>query len=312
MGIDTIQINFSEGSLLIMNIVIGFIMFGVALDLKLADFKQAIKSPKSFLIGMGCQFLILPAFTFLMVLIIQPHPSIALGLFLVAACPGGNLSNFLTHLAKGNTALSISMSAVSTVAAIIMTPLNTIFWASRYEPTREILKEFSISAGDMLSTIFLMLGLPLVIGMLIRYKFPVFAQKVSGFMMKLSIVIFIAFVGVMLANNFDVFLKYVGVVAIIVMIQNALALLSGYGTATLLKVPLRDRRAISIETGIQNSGLGLVLIFNFFGGLGGMALVAAFWGIWHIVSGLTVALFWSRKTPAVAEAETVPIHEASI
>ena len=310
MGIDTIQINFSEGSLLIMNIVIGFIMFGVALDLKLADFKQAIKSPKSFLIGMGCQFLVLPAFTFLMVLIIQPHPSIALGLFLVAACPGGNLSNFLTHLAKGNTALSISMSAVSTVAAIIMTPLNTIFWASRYEPTREILKEFSISAGDMLSTIFLMLGLPLVIGMVIRAKFPVFAQKVSGFMMKLSIVVFIAFVGVMLANNFEVFLKYVGVVAIIVMIQNALALLSGYGAATLLKVPIRDRRAISIETGIQNSGLGLVLIFNFFGGLGGMALVAAFWGIWHIVSGLTVALFWSRKAPV--EEESVPIQEASI
>ena len=310
MGIDTIQINFSESSLLIMNIVIGFIMFGVALDLQLADFKQAIKRPKSFLIGMGCQFFILPAFTFLMVIIIQPHPSIALGLFLVAACPGGNLSNFLTHLAKGNTALSISMSAVATVVAIIMTPLNTIFWASRYEPTREILKEFSINAVDMLSTIFLMLGLPLVIGMVIRAKFPTFAQKVTGFMMKLSIVVFIAFVGIMLANNFNVFLKYVGVVAIIVMVQNALALLSGYGAATLLKVPIRDRRAISIETGIQNSGLGLVLIFNFFGGLGGMALVAAFWGIWHIISGLSVALFWSRKTPTEEE-ESVPIQEAS-
>ena len=310
MGIDTIQINFSESSLLIMNIVIGFIMFGVALDLQLADFKQAIKRPKSFLIGMGCQFFILPAFTFLMVIIIQPHPSIALGLFLVAACPGGNLSNFLTHLAKGNTALSISMSAVATVVAIIMTPLNTIFWASRYEPTREILKEFSINAVDMLSTIFLMLGLPLVIGMVIRAKFPTFAQKVTGFMMKLSIVVFIAFVGIMLANNFNVFLKYVGVVAIIVMVQNALALLSGYGAATLLKVPIRDRRAISIETGIQNSGLGLVLIFNFFGGLSGMALVAAFWGIWHIISGLSVALFWSRKTPTEEE-ESVPIQEAS-
>lgn len=300
MGIDTIQINFSESSLLIMNIVIGFIMFGVALDLRLADFKQSLKSPKSFLIGMGCQFLLLPAFTFFMVIIIQPHPSIALGLFLVAACPGGNLSNFLTHLAKGNTALSISMSAISTVVAIIMTPLNTIFWASRYEPTRDILKEFSISATDMLSTIFLMLGLPLVLGMLIRAKYPAFALKVNGFMMKLSIVVFVVFVGVMLANNFGVFLKYVGVVAVIVIIQNALALGTGYGAATLLKVPLRDRRAISIETGIQNSGLGLVLIFNFFGGLGGMALVAAFWGIWHIISGLSLALIWSRKTPGEA------------
>ena len=128
MGLDTIQVNFSESSLMIMNIVIGFIMFGVALDLRLADFKQSLKNPKSFLIGMGCQFLLLPAITYLMVILINPRPSIALGLFLVAACPGGNLSNFLTHFAKGNTALSISMSAVSTVAAIIMTPLNTIFY----------------------------------------------------------------------------------------------------------------------------------------------------------------------------------------
>lgn len=297
MGIDTIQINFSENALLVMNIVIGFIMFGVALDLSLKDFKLSLKNPKSFLIGMASQFLVLPAFTYLMVILIKPHPSIALGLFLVAACPGGNLSNFLTHLAKGNTPLSISMSAVSTVAAIIMTPVNTIFWASRYEPTREILREFSISAVDMLTTIFLMLGLPLILGMAIRAKFPDFARKVNGFMMKLSIVIFIAFVGVMLANNFEAFMQYVGSVALIVIIQNALALSSGYGAATLFKAPIRDRRAISIETGIQNSGLGLVLIFNFFGGLGGMALVAAFWGIWHIISGLTIAIIWSRKNP---------------
>ena len=307
MSIDTIQVNFSESALMIMNIVIGFIMFGVALDLKLSDFKHSLKSPKSALIGLTCQFLLLPAFTYLMVIIIQPRPSIALGLFLVAACPGGNLSNFLTHLAKGNTPLSISMSAISTVFAIIMTPLNTMVWASLYGPTREIMRDFSISALDMLSTIFLMLGLPIILGMLIRAYFPAFALKVNGFMMKLSIVIFVAFVGVMLANNFDVFVEYVGAVIIIVIIQNALAITIGYFAARTFKVSERDRRAIAIEVGIQNSGLGLVLIFNFFGGLGGMAIVAAFWGIWHIISGLTLAIIWSRKNPV----ETVPIQEAS-
>ena len=307
MGIDTIQVNFSENALLIMNIVIGFIMFGVALDLKLSDFKHSLKSPKSALIGLTCQFLLLPAFTYLMVIIIQPHPSIALGLFLVAACPGGNLSNFLTHLAKGNTPLSISMSAISTVFAIIMTPLNTLFWASLYSPTREIMREFSINAFDMLSTIFLMLGLPLILGMVIRAKFPVFSQKVSGFMMKLSIVIFVAFVAVMLANNFDVFIEFVGAVIVIVIIQNVFALTIGYFAARTFKVSERDRRAIAIEVGIQNSGLGLVLIFNFFGGLGGMALVAAFWGIWHIISGLTLATIWSRKKPI----EAVALQEVS-
>lgn len=297
MGIDQIQINFSEGALTVMNIVIAFIMFGVALDLRLGDFKRSLKTPKPVLIGLICQFLVLPAVTFVLVLIVQPHPSIALGLFLVAACPGGNLSNFLTHLAKGNTPLSISMSAISTVIAIFMTPLNTLFWASMYGPTKDIITSFSISASDMFTTIFFMLGLPLVLGMFIRYKYPTFAARVNQVMMKLSIVVFIGFVIVMLANNFAIFTEYVGSIIGVVALQNCLALLLGYTLARIARVSVRDRRAISIETGIQNSGLGLVLIFNFFGGLGGMAIVAAFWGIWHIISGLTLATIWSKNPP---------------
>lgn len=293
--IDHIQINFSESSLMIMNIVIGFIMFGVALDLKLADFKLTLKSPKPVLIGMFCQYLLLPFATFLFVLIIQPHPSIALGLFLVAACPGGNLSNFLTYFAKGNAPLSITMSAVSTVAAIMMTPLNTLIWASAYAPTREIMRSFSISAVDMFTTIFFMLGLPIVLGMFIRSKLPKLAMRLNKFMSTLSIVIFLAFVVIMLMNNWNVFSVHLGSVFWVVVVLNALAIFIGYSMARFAKVGDADRRAIAIEIGIQNSGLGLVLIFNFFDGLGGMAMVAAWWGIWHIVSGLVVAFIWSRK-----------------
>ncbi len=122
MDIDTVQLNFNPTTLFIMNVLIGFIMFGVALDLKPSDFTRTVRSPKPFLIGIVSQFFLLPAFTYLLVLIIQPRPSIALGMFLVAACPGGNLSNFLTHLAKGNTSLSISMTAVSTAFSILFTP----------------------------------------------------------------------------------------------------------------------------------------------------------------------------------------------
>lgn len=297
MGIDQIQVNFNETSLLIMNIVIGFIMFGVALDLRVEDFKRTLKTPKPALIGLACQFFLLPAFTYLLVLIVQPRPSIALGLFLVAACPGGNLSNFLTHFAKGNTPLSISMSAISTALAIIMTPLNTVLWASLYGPTKEIINSFSISPMDMFSSIFLMLGLPLVAGMFVRSRMPRFAARFNQLMMKLSIVIFIAFIVVMLANNFNVFIEHVGAVVIIVILHNTTAICIGYFASRLFKVAERDRRAIAIEVGIQNSGLGLVLIFTFFSGLGGMALVAAFWGIWHIISGLTIATFWSRRGP---------------
>ncbi|MER1989693.1 MAG: bile acid:sodium symporter family protein [Solibacillus isronensis] len=297
MGIDTIQINFNETALLIMNIVIGFIMFGVALDLQVSDFKRSLKTPKPALIGLACQFFLLPAITFVLVSIIQPIPSIALGLFLVAACPGGNLSNFLTHYAKGNTPLSISMSAISTVLAIVMTPLNTMFWASLYGPTKEMMTSFSISVVDMFTTIFFMLGLPLIIGMYIRKKFPKFAARFNQIMMKLSIVIFVLFVVIMIANNFDAFINNVGAVVWVVILQNLLAICIGYFSSRALKVNERDRRAIAIEVGIQNSGLGLVLIFTFFGGLGGMALVAAMWGIWHIISGLIIATFWSRRAP---------------
>lgn len=297
MGIDQIQINFSESALTMMNIVIAFIMFGVALDLRASDFKRSLKTPKPVLIGLLCQFLVLPAITFVLVFIVQPHPSIALGLFLVAACPGGNLSNFLTHLAKGNTPLSISMSAISTVMAIIMTPLNTLFWASMYGPTKDMMTSFSINALDMFTTIFFMLGLPLMLGMYVRYKLPKVAARINRIMMKVSIVVFLVFVVIMLANNFSVFSENIGQILGVVVLQNALAFLFGYMLARLARVNSRDRRAITIETGIQNSGLGLILIFNFFGGLGGMAIVAAFWGVWHIVSGLTLATVWAKNPP---------------
>lgn len=282
-----------------MNIVIAFIMFGVALDLRLADFKRAFTNPKPLLIGMAGQFLIFPAFTFLMVSIIQPLPSIALGLFLVAACPGGNLSNFITYMAKGNTPLSITMTAFSTVAAIFLTPLNFMLWGNLYQPSRDLMRTFSIDPLDMILSIFLMLGIPLVLGMLIQYRFPVFAKKVNQGMKYFSIGFFILFLIVMLYANFEYFVEFIGMVFFVVFLQNLLAILSGYLLARLLKLPERDRRAIAIEVGIQNSGLGLILIFNFFDGLGGMAIIAAWWGVWHLISGLSLATFWSRKEPDV-------------
>ena len=305
MGIDQIQINFSESSLLVMNIVIAFIMFGVALDLQFSDFKRTLSSPKPVFIGLVSQFFLLPAVTFILVSIVQPHPSIALGLFLVAACPGGNLSNFLTYLAKGNTPLSISMSAISTVAAIFMTPFNTMIWASMYKPTANLMSSFSIGIWDMLSTIFLMLALPLILGMLMRRFYPAISLKIIGFMKKFSISVFLIFIVVMVSNNFHVFTEYVGSVVLIVIIHNASAIFIGYMAARLLRLEEVDRRAIAIETGIQNSGLGLVLVFNFFDGLGGMAIVAAIWGTWHIVSGLIVATFWSRRDPKI---NTLPVQ----
>ena len=293
--IDQVGLNFNPTGIAIINGAIGLMMLGVALELKFDDFKRIAKSPKAPLIGLVAQFLLLPAFTFLLVLIIKPYPSIALGMMLVAACPGGNLSNIMTYLSNGNSALSISMTAVSTVAAIFMTPFNISFWGRMNPETANILKQVSLSPVDVFITIFLILGIPLIVGMSIGHYFPAFALKVKKPFKIFSLIFFIIIVCGALATNWQHFLNYVGIVILAVLIHNALALNIGYWSGKLLKLDEKDCRAVCIEVGIQNSALGLVLVFNFFDGLGGMAILVAWWGIWHIIAGLVTALFFSRR-----------------
>jgi bile acid:Na+ symporter, BASS family len=298
--LDLVRLNFNPQSLWALNAVIGLVMFGVALDLKGSDFRAVLTSPKPVLIGLAGQFVLLPAFTFLLVLAIKPAPSIALGMMLVAACPGGNISNFLTHYARGNTALSITMTAVSTAVAVVMTPLNLSLWGGLHPEASRILKVVALDPLDMLLAVFLLLGLPMAAGMWTASRFPRLAARAHKPVRAASLVIFGLFVVGALAANWRHFLDYVGFVVVAVFLHNGLALVTGYYVARLAGLPERDRRAVSIEVGIQNSALGLALIFNFFGGLGGMAIVTAWWGIWHIVSGLTVATIWSRRPPEPA------------
>ena len=296
--LDLVRLNFNPQSLWALNAIIGLVMFGVALDLRGADFKAVLSAPKPVLIGLAAQFVLLPAFTYGLVLAIRPAPSIALGMMLVAACPGGNLSNFLTHYARGNTALSVAMTAVSTALAVVMTPLNLSFWGSRHPEASRILTEVALDPLELLLAVFLLLGLPMAAGMWTAHRFPRAAARARKPAKVASLVIFGLFVAGALAANWRYFLDFVGFVVLAVLLHNALALATGYFAARVAGLPERDRRAVSIEVGIQNSALGLVLIFNFFGGLGGMAIVTAWWGIWHIVSGLSVATWWSRRPPA--------------
>ena len=293
--LDTIILNFDSGNLFFLNLTLAVIMFGVALNITISDFLRIVKNPKSVLIGVLSQFILLPAFTFLLVTIIQPLPSIALGMFLVAACPGGNISNFMTHYAKGNAALSVSLTAISTLLAIVMTPLNFQLWSGLYGPTSNLINTISLSPLEMVKVISLLLGVPLILGMLVQNYSPKFALKTAPIFKIGSILFFIALIILALSKNIDIFKKYIHYVFIIVLVHNILALILGYSVASIAGLSKRNRRTLAIETGIQNSGLGLLLIFSFFNGLGGMAILAAFWGIWHIVSGLTIAIFWSKK-----------------
>ena len=293
--IDQVRLNFNPTGIAIINSAIGLMMLGVALELKIDDFKRIVSNPKAPAIGLVAQFVLLPAFTFLLVLLIKPHPSIALGMMLVAACPGGNLSNIITYLANGNSAVSISMTAVSTIAAIIMTPFNISFWGSLNPETASILKQVSLNPVDVFITVFLILGIPLIVGMSIGHYLPNIAKKVKKPFKIFSLVFFIIIVCGALAANWQYFLKYVGIVMLAVLIHNALALNIGYWSGRLFKLDEKDCRAVCIEVGIQNSALGLVLVFGFFGGLGGMAILVAWWGIWHIIAGLVTAVIFNLK-----------------
>ncbi|MBW3466682.1 bile acid:sodium symporter family protein [Arthrospiribacter ruber] len=297
--LDQSRLNFDQDSLLLLNISLAIIMFGVALDLKVKDFKYIGQNPKAFFLGILSQFLFLPFLTFLLVVAIEPPPSVALGMFLVAACPGGNVSNFMTHLAKGNTALSVSLTAFSTAFSIFLTPFNFALWSGFYAPSSVLLREIALNYSDVFQTVALILGIPLIVGMYLNYKFPDWAIKTSRLLKPVSILIFAAFVVIAFIGNYDLFLTFIGLIFIWVFGHNLIALFSGFILAKIGRLPLEDTKTLTIETGIQNSGLALVLIFTYFDGLGGMAIIAAWWGIWHILSGMSIALIWKNFTSRI-------------
>jgi bile acid:Na+ symporter, BASS family len=295
--LDWVRLNFSTGGLLFMNITIAFIMFGVALGIRLEHFRMLISRPKPVLIGVFSQFIALPALTFLLVILIRPTPSIALGMILVSACPGGNISNFISSVAKGNVALSVTLTAIATISAIFMTPFNFALWGKLYTDASNLVIPISIDPVEMLKTVIILLGIPVVLGIAFASRFPALTQKIMKPIRSISLLLFLGFIVAAFSSNFGYFLKYIHLIILIVLVHNALALSTGFTLGTLGKVARKDRRSLTIETGIQNSGIALVLIFNprLFDGLGGMAFIAAWWGIWHIIAGLVMSYFWSKR-----------------
>lgn len=293
--LDNAVLKMNDDNILLMNISLGFIMLGVALKLRIKDFVLVFSAPKSVLIGFLSQFVALPFLTFLLVLILNPMPSVAMGMMIVAACPGGNISNFMTSLANGNTALSVCMTAIASVSAVFMTPFNISFWGGMYAPTSEILNDVSLDFFAMLKIVGMILLIPLALGMLLR----AFKPKIADFLLPIthygSIVIFGGIVVFAFGANTDLFVKYIHLILFIVLAHNALGILTGFSLAKMFKLPSADQKTLAIETGIQNSGLGLGLIFAFFDGMGGMAIVAGWWSIWHIISGLSIAYFFKNK-----------------
>ena len=310
--LDALNINLGAGEMFIVNIILAFVMFGVALGIKPQTFKDVFRNPKSVIMGISLQWIALPAVTFLVAILLNPviTPMVAIGMLLVASCPGGNISNFISSLSKGNVELSVSMTAISTAFAPLITPFNFWFWGTlycKYASVHNDIPTLSIPFMDMLHQILLILGVPIVLGLVVSRYLPNLSQKLKRPTSILSILLFIGMVIVSLTQVLTALEQrwavYAGILSalVVVIIHNASALGVGFYGATLLKASKADRRSLTIETGIQNSGLGLALLFNpaifpvdVWQNNGGMVIITALWGIWHIISGLTVATLFRR------------------
>jgi len=287
-------VQFSSENLLILNVILAFMMFGVSLSLTGEDFRRVLKRPDAPIVGLLAQFVLLPAATCLTTWFFEVDPEMALGMILVASCPGGSFSNIMTWLARANVAVSVSMTAVSSLVAMVMTPFNFALYGWLNPNTRSMLTEIQLDSMNILILVALVLGLPLLVGMVTGKLFPRFAARAEKPMRVITLLVLLLFVGVAFANNMDVFLATADRIVILVVLQNLLALGMGAFAGGLTGLPRQDRRAITMEVGIQNSGLGLAILFTFFPEASGMILIAAFWGVWHLISGLLLAWWWSR------------------
>lgn len=296
--VDTLRIQFNADQLVILNLAMAFLMFSVSLDIRLADFRQVVRFPKSVAAGLVVQYLLFPLLTLLIIYFFKPPVSVSMGLVLVTMCPSGNMTNFLTHYSKSNIALSVTLNAIIILAASVITPAGFLFWSRGIAGSEEIRRSFSIGFSEMALIILQLIVLPLVFGMVLNARFSSFTERIRPWTQRLALLIFFSILVLAIIANRENIVKYLGFAFLLVAVHNGVALSSGYWIGRALKLPEGDCRALSFESGVHNTALGLLLIFRFFDGLGGMALVAAWWGIWDLITGFALATWWRRTATA--------------
>ena len=289
------EISYDASQQWLLNLILALMILGLALDVRPRDFLSVFKAPKAPLVGLAAQFLVLPALTWVLTMLIDLEPGIELGMILVAACPGGALSNFITHLSGGNTALSISITAMASVLAVFLLPINFVFWASMNPETDQLMQSIDVDGSDIFLSLVLVLGIPLVLGFALQKVVPVIAEKLHVVLKYFGVLALFVFIFAAVAKNFEHFIAQFWLLLAIVFIHNGLALLIGFFASSLGHLPVRDKKAITLEVGMQNSSLAIAIVFSQFSGEYGMALISAFWGTWHIVSGLLIAMFFKYR-----------------
>lgn len=267
------------------SLLLGIIMFGMGLTLSVDDFKGIVKAPKSVFIGVLAQYTIMPLLAFALANLFQLPPEVAVGVILVGCCPGGTASNVMTFLAKGNTALSVTVTAISTILAPIMTPSLTLLFASKWLP---------VSAGDMFLSIVQIVLIPIVLGVAIRLLFQKQVDKSVKVLPLVSVVGIVLVASAVVAVNKESIATTGLLIFSVVILHNVLGLLLGYLLAKILKLDFQDQKAISIEVGMQNSGLGSALALAHFAPVA--AVPSALFSVWHNISGPLLATWWGKRS----------------
>lgn len=286
---------------LILSLVLMTMVFSVALELRVADFRRVAESPRAIVAGLIPQFVLLPGATWLATLLLDLPPNTEAAMILVAACPGGALSNVITHMGRGNTALSVSVSAVASVLALFLTPFNFTWMVSSNPATASWLRSLAIDASDIWVSLVVLLAVPMSLGLFIAHRFPAVAARLRRPLGRFAVAALLAFIAAGLFRERALLTAQILPQLLIVVLHNAGGLLLGWLCASAFRVSERDRRAITIEGGMQNSGLALGIIAVQFNADLGMVIVASLWGIWHVVSGLTMVGWWRSRDARSAD-----------
>jgi bile acid:Na+ symporter, BASS family len=298
--LDTLRIHFVATGVVALKLILGFILFGIALDIRPADLRAVLRQPRLALVGLASQYVVFPLATLAFTAALRPQPSLALGLLLIATLPGGNISNYMVRMAGGNTALSISLTALAELTAFVFTPLMFGLLGPLTPGAEALLHTIELDPVELFLSVLVIVIIPVLLGMALAQRAPALVHRIQKPVRMASLLLFVLLLVVATLANREAFVAHAATAAMWCIPLNALAFACGYGFARLTGLPEQLARTIAFETGIKNTGLGLVLIFAFFDGQGGLALTSAFWGIWHGLSGLALAYWWRRRAVAPA------------
>lgn len=267
--------------------LLGIVMLGMGMTLTVTDFSEIIKHPKAVVLGVVAQFVIMPLLAFGLSMLFSLPPAIAVGVILVGSCPGGTASNVMTYLAKGNVALSVACTSVSTLLAPLLTPIVFYLLASQW---------IDISPSAMFVSVLKMVLLPIALGVILRMIFKTSIMKATEVLPLVSVIAIVLIVAAVVSGSKQSIIESGLLIFGVVILHNGLGYLLGFWAAKFLKLDDSDAKAVSIEVGMQNSGLGVALAKTHFALDPVTAVPSAIFSFWHNISGPLLATYWSSKS----------------